>query len=917
MNEKLRRATERFAESSQYGFLFKMTALALALALVVLGAGVAFADSVYNDLDTTVDANLEATTFAAGVTTPKDVTLSLTASSPTEADPQGGCNLGGNANDASLWQGDKTGTSALKLTATSSLPSVATVTSPAAFTACASQPGYQQTMTVTPVGPGTTTVTFEIDSSASKWRINSNTTLSTASFTVTVSAPSDTTPPDTTITGKPALIDGDSTPAFSFTSTETGSTFQCRVDPASAATPWTACTSGASLAVLADGQHTFEVRATDAANNTDLSPDSWTWTVDTTPPDTEITDNPAALDNDSTPAFSFTSTQDGSTFQCRVDFDTETSLPAWSSCTSGSSLAALSDGEHTFEVRATDPAGNTDASPDSWTWTIDTAAPDTTIQTEPAALSSDSTPSFTFISTEDNSTFQCRIDFETGVSEPAWELCASGDSFSLGDGTHLFEVRAIDPAGNADESPDSSTFAIDTVGPDVTLSDPTTPTNDTTPSFSGEAESGDGDVTLKLWNPTSDPATDDADVTVTTTVDSEGDYAKTLTTALSGGDGTYTVQAFQTDAAGNTGQSSAKTFVLDTTAPVVTISTVSDADVITPTETGTDVTWSADESGTYRVLVGTGCSDSAAVVAAGPTAYAASTTSTPNEITTTVAASKLAYGSNSVYVCVADAATNTGSDSEAVGKRATTSILYTGSQIVYTGTTGATFVVKAQLSSSNAACTVSGKTLSFSLDDDPTLSGTQPWTGDATTNSSGVAERPLTGPFIAGLYEAQVSFAGTDECAPSSDGSSVTVASPGDSASGGGWYTLPNTSSGSGRVNFGFTVNKVPNTTNVYKGQILVMNQGKWRLKGTLDTYVKNTTSGAASGSGNLFKWNATTLAWDLHSSVTYTINVTDGGSGGKKAATADKFGIKINSSTPTLPNSAPVDLKGGDIKVN
>lgn len=73
------------------------------------------------------------------------------------------------------------------------------------------------------------------------------------------------------------------------------------------------------------------------------------------------------------------------------------------------------------------------------------------------------------------------------------------------------------------------------------------------------------------------------------------------------------------------------------------------------------------------------------------------------------------------------------------------------------------------------------------------------------------------------------------------------VASPGAAATGGGWYTL----SGSGRVNFGFTVRKVDSTCAsncAYKGQLLLINTGKWWLKGNLTTYSK--TSRTCCGSG-------------------------------------------------------------------
>ena len=203
------------------------------------------------------------------------------------------------------------------------------------------------------------------------------------------------------------------------------------------------------------------MRATDTAGNTDQTPATRTWTintvvVDTTPPDTSITGGPSGTVSSSAASFSVSATEAGSTFQCRLDG------AAWSACSSPMSYSGLADGTHTFDVRATDLAGNTDQTPATRTWTIntvvvDTTPPDTSITGGPSGTVSSSAASFSVSATEAGSTFQCRLD------GAAWSACSSPMSYSgLADGTHTFDVRATDLAGNTDQTPATRTWTINT-----------------------------------------------------------------------------------------------------------------------------------------------------------------------------------------------------------------------------------------------------------------------------------------------------------------------------------------------------------------------------------------------------------------------------------------------------------------------
>lgn len=86
-------------------------------------------------------------------------------------------------------------------------------------------------------------------------------------------------PPDTSIDSGPASLTNATTASFGFHSPAGDATFQCGLDGAA----FTACASPKSYSGLAQGPHTFAVRAT-ASGGTDPSPATSSWTVDLTPP---------------------------------------------------------------------------------------------------------------------------------------------------------------------------------------------------------------------------------------------------------------------------------------------------------------------------------------------------------------------------------------------------------------------------------------------------------------------------------------------------------------------------------------------------------------------------------------------------------------------------------------------------------
>ena len=189
-----------------------------------------------------------------------------------------------------------------------------------------------------------------------------------------------------------------------------------------------------AFTVAAEGVTTVKYRAFDRIGN-DTGVLAQTVRIDTVAPDTAIDSTPAAATQDTTPTFAFSSSEAGATFEVRLDGGAWTSgEPAHSGPRRG--LAHLRGARDR-------PAGNVDATPATFTWTVDTTAPNTNItsspptrRTRPARASRSPRPRPARASSSASTAARSRD-------------CSSPKTYSgLTEGSHTFQVRATDAAGN-------------------------------------------------------------------------------------------------------------------------------------------------------------------------------------------------------------------------------------------------------------------------------------------------------------------------------------------------------------------------------------------------------------------------------------------------------------------------------------
>jgi hypothetical protein len=216
------------------------------------------------------------------------------------------------------------------------------------------------------------------------------------------------------------------------------------------------------------------------------TPTKPTTPADTKPPQTSISSNPTDGTTSTFASFTFSASESGARFECKLDSG------AWAPCVSPRNFSDLAVGSHQFSVRAKDTAGNLDATPASFTWTVavppppppaeDNTPPQTSITGKPSTVTTATTAKFTFAANESGSSFECKLDDGT------WVACKSPMTYSeIEEGEHEFRVRAVDKAENVDGTPAAYEWEVETTPTTPPPTEPPPTTDCTTTASSASA----------------------------------------------------------------------------------------------------------------------------------------------------------------------------------------------------------------------------------------------------------------------------------------------------------------------------------------------------------------------------------------------------------------------------------------------
>jgi hypothetical protein len=229
---------------------------------------------------------------------------------------------------------------------------------------------------------------------------------------------------------------------------------ECSIDEG----PFHTCSSPHEPVGLTGGPHRLTLRATDPAGNSYET--SRGFVVDTDPPETSIGTTPREWEAQARPRVGVQSDEPALSFECFLDGQLEDLCDEPPSDRDHHiwDLPLLSHGPHRITATAVDEFGNRDPTPLERTFNVDLIRPQATITGVSRPDSEQVSRRRITFEADEPATFSCRLDSN---SEAAFAPCESPlITPELGEGSHLFEVRAEDRAGNRSYPPSSTTIPI-------------------------------------------------------------------------------------------------------------------------------------------------------------------------------------------------------------------------------------------------------------------------------------------------------------------------------------------------------------------------------------------------------------------------------------------------------------------------
>ncbi len=423
---------------------------------------------------------------------------------------------------------------------------------------------------------------------------------SPVSFTVETASPRVTL-------NSPAIRSNNTTPTFTGTASDptepvtveiSSKTTGKVVAKATASGTGGSWTSGQASPALTNGEYTATATQESSLHNGPGVSSPVTFSVNTASP-TVTLQQPQTPSNHTTPTF--TGTASDPTEPVTVEISSKatgkvvakaTASGTGGSWTSGQATPALASGEYTATATQKSSFGNEPGTSAPVNFTVSTASPKVALQ-QPKTPSNNTTPTFTGTASDPTEPVTVEISSKT-TGKVVAKATASGTGGSwtsgqatpaLASGEYTATATQKSSLGNEPGTSAPVNFTVSTASPKVALQQPKTPSNNTTPSFTGTA-SDTTPVIVRMFN----EENNEVSSTEGKSPNARGEWSSgKLSSALSSGKHTYTAEAVQTSSLGNLpGVSSRVTFQVDTTAPVVTLNPpVSHSNNARPSFTGT------------------------------------------------------------------------------------------------------------------------------------------------------------------------------------------------------------------------------------------------------------------------------------------------------------------------------------------